>query len=161
MKWLIARPEERKGCLAVERHGGSYSFTSALPFFSPTRCVQVGNTEFADSDMECLRPFNGMFAAELGGTAITERGLSCLLDCDALRYLFLRNTNLGDGIHRVLARMPNLEMLNLSYSGVSRKELEKVRETLPEAFISHEAGDFFREFTGDQATYEYLNAEDE
>ncbi len=161
VKWLYARPEERSGCLAIGRCGGTYDFSHRLPFVSPTHHIYIRRPCFTDTHMEHLRPFRGLVAADIGDTNVTERGVACLLDCVGLRYLFLWGTQVGDGIIDVLREMPKLEMLNLSGTHVSRGVFEHIRQLLPNAFIGHaEFGDYFRDFNGANAMSEWIQCDE-
>lgn len=161
MKWLWARPEERHGCLAIGRCGGTYSFSHRLPFVSPTHHIYVRRPCYTDVHMERLRPFRGLVAADVGDTSITERGVACLRDCTELRYLFLWGTQVGNGILDVLRDMPKLDMLNLSGTHVSREVFVQICELLPNALVGHaDFGDCFRDFHGAKAMSKWLQRND-
>ena len=156
VKWLFARPEERRGCMTIGQCGGTYDYVNYTPFASRTHHIYIRKPFFNDNHMEHLRPFCGLVTVDIGDTSVTERGVECLLGCKSLRYLFLWGTRVGDGVLEVLEEMQTIDMLNLSGTRISRKVFDQICGHLPNAFVSHrEFGDHFRELNGKEAITEW------
>jgi hypothetical protein len=149
VKWIIAKPEERHGCLMLGRRGGTYNFSPGMPFVSPTQGIYIRKPCFNDKHMSLLREFRGLVSVDIGDTNVTEQGVSYLLKCKSLRYLFLWGTLVGDAVVDVLDNMAALNMLVLSGSRISRDAFNRVRQRMPETYVCHTVyGDYYRNFEG-------------
>jgi uncharacterized membrane protein len=90
--------------------------------------ASVAGTNFGDKDLAKLSPVGANLRwLDLGGTAITDAGLSQLADMPNLTRLHLERTHITDAGLASIARLRHLEYLNLYGTEVSDAGLDQLQ----------------------------------
>lgn len=108
-----------------------------------------------------LQNFKGIVAADFGGTMVTDNGIFASASSkQTLQYLFLWDTQVGEGVVRFVESMPSLKMLNISTQFIEHDTFANVCERLPDCYVIHQKhGGSFHGLSGDEAMQAWVSDE--
>jgi uncharacterized membrane protein len=117
---------DRQAVSAATRLGVSVVPLASSNHFIELHCTNVG-TAFGDTELAALRPLAPQTVwLDLGGTRITDAGLSTVAQFRNLTRLHLNRTRISDRGLKQLAGLEHLEYLNLYGTGVTDAGLQSL-----------------------------------
>jgi uncharacterized membrane protein len=110
---------------------GDSELAALRPLAPQTVWLNLGGTRITDAGLSTVAQFKNLTRLHLNRTAVSDRGLPQLAGLQRLEYLNLYGTRVSDAGLESLAALKRLRTLYVWQTGVSDSGLERLRSALP------------------------------